>query len=81
MKDLKSIKTLLATYFPRDTSTIFLAALLGILVSVYNELFFLIKAEYKVEDTTLSTVKLLVLFVVFVVVLLIYLISLNSQEK
>lgn len=81
MKDYKSVKTFLSKYLPRDTSTIFLAALLGVLVSVYNELFFLIKIKYELADITLSSIKLLVLIVVFLIVLITYIISLNSQEK
>lgn len=81
MKDVKSIKTFLAKYLPRDTSTILLAALLGILVSLYNECFFLIQTEFNLDNTTISSIKMFVLIVVFVVALLTYLISIDSQEK
>ena len=81
MKEKKSVKTFLSKYLPRDTSTIFLAALLGILVSVYNELFILIKLKYELSDMTISTIKLFVLILVFFVVLMTYKISLNLQEK
>lgn len=81
MKEKEHFKTLLSKYLPRDTSTIFLAALLGILVSAYNEVFFLIKIGLEINDQIISVIKLVTLTVGFIVVMIIYRISINSKEN